>query len=49
MEEADQEPLILNMETDSNINTIINTGDTTEEIIQVKRSRGRPKTTEQQQ
>ena len=46
MEEADQEPIILNMETDSNINTIINT--TREEIKQVNKPRGRPKKTEQQ-
>ena len=49
MEEADQEPTILNMETDNNINTIINTLDTTpEEIKQVNKPRGRPKKTEQQ-
>ena len=46
METTNQEPTILNMETDSNINTIINT--TPEDIKQVNKTRGRPKTTEQQ-
>lgn len=49
MENTDQEQIIFNMETNSNINTIINTESTTpEEIKQVKKSRGRPKGTEQE-
>ena len=49
MEDTNQEPIILNMETYSNKNTIINTLDTTpEEIKQVKKPRGRPTKTEQE-
>jgi ankyrin repeat protein len=44
MENTDQEPIIFKMETNSNINAIINT----EEIKQVKKSRGRPTRTEQE-
>ena len=49
MENTDQEQIMFKMETNSNINTIINTESTTpEEIKQVKKSRGRPKGTEQE-
>ena len=50
MENTDQEQIIFKMETNSNINTIINTESATpEEIKQVKKSRGRPKTTQAQE
>ena len=49
METTEQgQPIYFNMETDSNINTITNTEGTPEEIKQVKKSRGRPKKTEQE-
>ena len=49
MENTDQEKIKFKMETNSNINTIINTENTTpEEIKQVNKTRGRPKRTEQE-